>query len=145
MKRQDWLLALLGMPDRDGGSPERIDKAGLQRALFVLGKNLALADFYQFTPNYLGPCSPEIDVDARRLESQGYVREVQRPGEQHTAYLTTEVGKREAEKVSRSLDEREREEMLSVREWVHGRSLMEALAEIYGTWPDARMNTIASR
>jgi uncharacterized protein YwgA len=133
---------LVGLPDHEGKTPGNLDRARVQKALFILGRELTLPEFYEFHPYHYGPFAREVYDDAEGLIARGLIQEIPVPNQRYTVYIPTAQGVVEARRVSAEIPRGTQEFLLKVRAWVQSLDFNTLVKAIYAKWPEMRENSI---
>jgi len=138
MRREEWLLALLGVPDDRGQVPDRLDRVRVQKALFVVEMELDPKPFYHFTPYHYGPFCSDVYSDAEALSASGLVEEIEEDGGRYTSYRATQTGEQQALAIAEKMKPEPLSFLRRVRAWVLAHSFNSLVRAVYKRWPDMR-------
>jgi hypothetical protein len=140
MERSDWALLVIA-----AAKGEPFDPIQLQKALFLLGENLALngkEDYYSFQPYNYGPFDKAVYADASSLAEKGYINAARMHGRSWSSYCVTPPGLSEAEKLRSKLEESQCEFIDSLVSWLRKLSFEQLLSYIYQKYPSFAQNSM---
>ena len=141
MEPRDWTLMVISV------ARGPLEPVQLQKVLFLLSKNLSLAqlqveNFYTFEPYDYGPFCSVIYSDAEQLEEMGLVA-IQRPPEaRFKRYRVTEAGANRAGELLQRLQEPVREYVTKLVAFAQSLSFNQLVELIYQRYPDMRANSV---
>jgi hypothetical protein len=135
----EWAMLVIAAAEGQPMTPVQ-----LQKALFVVGKNLDLGNgFYRFEPYDYGPFCKQIYADAEGLERAGLVRITTPQGPwEYKEYLATADGLQRAKELRARLTPKQRDYVGRVVGWVRGRSFKELVTAIYEAYPEMAANSV---
>lgn len=141
MKPSDWTLLVIAA----GRAP--LQPVQLQKALFLLGRNLPLKvlrtdTFYDFYAYDYGPFSTAVYSDAEWLATEGLVAISQPPEARFKRFQATEKGTARADELRREIGESTRSYLDRVVAWVQSISFNDLVSAIYAKYPDMRANSV---
>lgn len=140
MQRRDALLAIMGAADGRPFSPVQ-----LQKAVFLIDRNMPNVfdanSRFAFAPYDYGPFDREVYVEAGVLE-QGDLASAVKGAGGYTEYSVTDIGLNRAREILQALDDKQREYIVSVVEWVRSLSFAKLVKSIYEAYPDTRANSV---
>ena len=137
LKRRDW--ALLAIAAARG---ERLEPVHLQKALFLLGKELPDAvgpDFYVFAPYHYGPFDKLVYEDAEALAAEGLV-DIERPW-RWSEFAATPAGLEAAARL-RAEQPAASAYLARVVEWARRLTFQQLVRAIYANYPDFKVNSV---
>ncbi len=139
MERKDWLMLTVA-----AAGPRSLTPVQLQKALFLVGKNLATfvgPDFYKFIPYNYGPFSVDIYRDAKLLQQGGLVRIEPEQG-QLPEYFATPQGNIRAADLRYSLLPGVASYIETVTRWTQQLTFPQLVTAIYAKYPEFRKNSV---
>jgi hypothetical protein len=142
MTPKDWTLLVIA----EGGE-HPIQPVQLQKALFLIGRNLhqqdlATPSFYLFSPYDYGPFCTSVYGDAEELESEGLVFISRPPETRFKTYLATEAGLQRAATLKVGLSSRATTYLKRVVEFTQTHSFNELVSAIYKAYPEMKANSV---
>ena len=140
MEKKDWTLLVIS-------SCGRLQPVHLQKALFLLGRNLKPSQlqaelFYNFEPYDYGPFCSEVYSDAEQLESDGLVHIDKPPGLSYRLYSPTEKGLQVAAELKKRLHHSVADYLEKLVQWACSMSFKKLVSVIYREYPDMKVNSI---
>lgn len=137
MNRKYWTLVALSEAGPEGLTPVK-----LQKALFLVGKELAPRNFYQFKAYHYGPFDSRVYSDLELLTDDGLVTKVPSASGNWNVYQATVAGLARAEDVKRKLPRREVDFFARLVKWIKPLSFQALVRYIYDKYPDMRANSV---
>lgn len=142
LSRKDWILFVIAASKANNFQPVQ-----LQKALFLIGRNLSLKDlhvdeFYDFQPYDYGPFSSEIYRDAEVLIRQNLIHIDQPVDLSYRLYSLTEKGMSVAKKLMQSLRPEVRNYLTNIAKWTVSLSFRQLVSAIYRHYPDMSVNSV---
>jgi len=141
MERRDWNLLVLSAA---GGEP--LSPVQLQKALFLLGKNLPAKilgeDFYRFEPYNYGPFDSKVYLDAQTLSSLGLAAATRPTRGGWEEYSATPSGVNKAKDLCDTLPQAVPEYITGIVTWVRSLPFASLVREIYRLYPDTKVNSV---
>ena len=141
MTRQQLLLAILATAQGRSYTPVQI-----QKAAFLLTRNIPDAvtegPNFHFVPYDYGPFNSDVYEEASSLAAAGLaVIAPSGMGRWHT-YAATQEGVARGQEVLRHMDERTRQYISRITDWVRGQGFGSLVRSIYEAYPEMRANSI---
>ena len=141
MKPSDWTLLVIAA----GRTP--LQPVQLQKALFLLGKNLSLETlrtetFYDFYAYDYGPFSTTVYSDAEWLATEGLVAISQPPEARFKRFHATEPGAARAADLRRDIGGPALSYLDRVVAWVQRLTFNQLVRSIYAAYPEMRTNSV---
>jgi uncharacterized protein len=140
LNKRDWNLLVV---DSAGG--DFISPLQLQKALFLIGKNISPrigSDFYDFKPYNYGPFSLDIYKDIESLISDGDCKAHSKTGQSWTEFHITEQGRKKAEALYAQLPQRDLEYVRELVSWINKLTFKQLLGYIYKNYPEFATKSI---
>lgn len=142
LKREDWLLMLLGLPDEQGRTPS-VDRVRVIECLFILEKRMPAAvagsPFYDFQPHNYGPFDAAVYHDAEAMEAAGDVQTVR---ERYVGYRATPQGQARAASLRAHADPKAVSYLLELRKWANNVDFTTLVKSVYQEFPEQRAKSI---
>ena len=136
IERSHWILALLASTGEQSRSGIYLDPIRVQKGMFLLSKRGPEKDIYQFRPYHWGPFSSDIYADLDALVAEGLVDCRPVPGQSWVTYGTTMRGAEVGQDALRQLNQKEREWISSLLDFLTTRNFSQLLKDVYGAYPD---------
>lgn len=142
MRPIDWTLLCIA---EAGNQP--LQPVQLQKALFLLGRNLPLSrlkaeTFYSFEPYDYGPFAAGVYRDAEALEQGGLVTIKRPPLTRFNQYSSTDAGRETAASLRKELPADVAKYLTDVIKFTQSLSFNELVAAIYKAYPDMKANSV---
>jgi uncharacterized protein YwgA len=142
LKRNEWLLFLLGSEDTAGRRPTVIDRVRIMKCLFVIAKSLPDAigdDYYNFRAYDYGPFDSTVYSDAEALCAAGLAEEVRG---RYVAYAATPAGIEKAKELATRIPAQVKEYVHQVRAWATAVDFNTLIRAIYQRWPEMKASSV---
>jgi hypothetical protein len=135
---RDWLLLLFD------GAQRPLDRVRIQKSLFLFAERskAPAAEKYDFVPYHYGPFSFEVYPDLDVLVGQGLLRVELEEAATSPRYSLTGSGARSVAELRRSAPPERVDLLLSLRDWVTGRSFRTLLNDVYRLYPQYAVNSV---
>ena len=141
MTPPDWTLLVV-----DQAGDRSIEPVQLQKALFLLGRNLEPehlgGSFYRFSPYDYGPFCGDVYQDAEMLELRGLVSITRRPETRYKLYRVTASGRTAANAFRSQLSARAADYLRKVVEFTQRVSFNQLIRAIYKAYPEMKANSV---
>ena len=141
MTRQEVLLAILAAAGGRSFTPAQI-----QKATFLVSTNLPnLVDWgqpYNFIPYDYGPFDHGVYADAEVMQANGEAEIRPSPHGRWNLYAASEIGVGRGTAILNGMDERSREYITKIVDWVRSLSFQQLVKAIYDQYPQMRENSI---
>jgi uncharacterized protein YwgA len=142
MRREDWLLLLLGFKGQD--SSPSLDPVRIQKGMFLVAKESGLpeTETYQFVAYNWGPYSRALRNDLGLLVNQGYAQARDVPGYSWKRYALTEAGIDRARELLNESPADAARAVAEIKRRVTGMSFTKLLDDVYAAYPDYAVNSL---
>jgi uncharacterized phage-associated protein len=142
MKPKDWTLLVVA-----AGKGQALTPVQLQKALFLLGKNLSskqlrVADFYPFRAYDYGPFNAQVYSDAKHLRDEGLIIIDPMDAVRYRYYSATVAGSERSEQLRAELRADVRDYLDRVVAWVRSLSFTALVQAIYRDYPEMKANSV---
>lgn len=140
MGPRDWTLVAIAAANGEHLSPVQ-----LQKCLFLIGENCKGAlgrGFYQFIPYNYGPFNATIYSDAEKLEAEGLVTVIRRPGQRWVEYAATLRGIERARALEKGMPKEVVDYLHNLVAWARRQTFEQLLRAIYKHYPHYRRNRV---
>lgn len=145
MKREDWLILLLGL--KSSQATPKLDPVRLQKGMFLLGQEGGLAEdeVYQFEPLHYGPYSRELRRDVERLARQGLVAKEGVPGYTWKEYRLSADGMAQARELLADAPRPQLIKLFQIKKEITEASFATLLRNVYDKYPDYATKSVFAR
>lgn len=142
IKRSDLALLVIA-----AATPRAIQPVQIQKALFLLGKNLPtdrlpVESPYEFRPYDYGPFSSTVYGDAEELAKDGLIEIGDSSWGRYKVYSATPAGADRARAIGESLTPEVRAYVQDLVKWVCSLSFRQLVREVYRLYPDMKVNSV---
>lgn len=143
MNREDWLVAFLYLPLKDGKENAPLDPVRIMKGLFLLRNEAEMElkdEFFEFVPYLYGPCSFDIYDDLAQLTATGLIDDYRTS--RWIYYSLTSAGCEKAEGIVKALPSDILDKMKEIKQLISDLSFIDLLRYVYKRYPAYAKNSM---